>query len=81
MKHLLKDFVNQVLKYLLMCNSDDYIFVSFSDTSEKDYIRVVGAMVDILKPLQQSGITGDFLIFTLQVHVLTSYITFTCYRL
>ncbi|XP_065934325.1 transport and Golgi organization protein 6 homolog isoform X2 [Magallana gigas] len=37
-----------------------------SDTSEKDYIRVVGAMVDILKPLQQSGITGDFLIFTLQ---------------
>lgn len=79
MKHLLKDFVNQVLKYLLMCNSDDYIFVSFSDTSEKDYIRVVGAMVDILKPLQQSGITGDFLIFTLQV--LTSYITFTCYRL
>lgn len=79
MKHLLKDFVNQVLKYLLMCNSDDYIFVSFSDTSEKDYIRVVGAMVDILQPLQQSGITGDFLIFTLQV--LTSYITFTCYRL
>lgn len=79
MNHLLKDFVNQVLKYLLMCNSDDYIFVSFSDTSEKDYIRVVGAMVDILKPLQQSGITGDFLIFTLQV--LTSYITFTCYRL
>lgn len=79
MKHLLNDFVNQVLKYLLMCNSDDYIFVSFSDTSEKDYIRVVGAMVDILKPLQQSGITGDFLIFTLQV--LTSYITFTCYRL
>lgn len=79
MKHLLKDFVNQDLKYLLMCNSDDYIFVSFSDTSEKDYIRVVGAMVDILKPLQQSGITGDFLIFTLQV--LTSYITFTCYRL
>lgn len=79
MKHLLKDFVNQVLKYLLMCDSDDYIFVSFSDTSEKDYIRVVGAMVDILKPLQQSGITGDFLIFTLQV--LTSYITFTCYRL
>lgn len=79
MKHLLKDFVNQVLKYLLMCNSDDYIFVSFSDTSEKDYIRVVGAMVDILKPLQQSGITGDFLIFTLQV--LTSYTRYYIYML
>ncbi|XP_061197020.1 transport and Golgi organization protein 6 homolog [Saccostrea echinata] len=37
-----------------------------SDTGERNHNRVVRAFVDILKPLQHTGVTGDFLIFTLK---------------
>ncbi|XP_062575035.1 transport and Golgi organization protein 6 homolog isoform X2 [Saccostrea cucullata] len=37
-----------------------------SDTGERNHNRVVRALVDILKPLKHTGVTGDFLIFTLK---------------